>query len=201
MSSEVQEQVMRSIDSLPRKADDAPQDINLKWYVIHTYSGHEHRVRRSLDEYIARSGLGRYFDDIVVPTEKVIEMRRGQKRTTERNFYPGYVFIHMDMRPDTWHLVNSIPHVCNFIGGKEPTAITEKEARQILDRVEDGANRLKPKVLFAPGELIRITEGPFEDFNGTVEDVNYEKNKLTVSVSIFGRSTPMEIEFDQVEKS
>ncbi len=187
----------------PAVASSSNEDPNLKWYVLHTYSGHEQRVKRSLWEYIGRSELKDHFDNIVVPTEKVIEMRGGQKRTTERNFYPGYVFIRMVMTNETWHLVNSIPQVCKFIGGKgeEVPPISEREAKEILDRIEDSASKLKPKVLFAPGELVRVIEGAFEDFNGTVEDVNYEKNKLRISVSFLGRSTPMELDFSQVEKT
>ena len=174
---------------------------DMKWYVIHTYSGQEKRVQRSLREHIARYEMEQYFDDIVVPAEEVIEMRGGQKRTAERNFYPGYVFVHMHMSPETWHLVSGIPYVSNFIGGRNPTPISEAEAQAILDRIEDGVNKPKPKFYFAPGELVRVIEGPFEDFNGTVEDVNYEKSKLRVSVTIFGRSTPVELDFGQVDKS
>lgn len=172
-----------------------------RWYVLHTYSGHEKRVRRSLEEYIAREEYGDFFGEILVPTEEVVEMRGGQRRTTERNFYPGYVFINMDMTPETWHLVNSIPHVCGFIGGKEPTAISQNEANSIIEQVEAGVNNPRPKFYFAPGELVRVIDGPFEEFNGTVEDVNYEKSKLRVSVTIFGRSTPVELDFSQVTKS
>ncbi len=201
MNSDEMMQISEPDGSSVEPIDESAASAEKKWYVLHTYSGHEQRVKRTLDEYIARSRLGVHFGGIVVPTERVIEVRGGQKRTTERNFYPGYVFIEMEMTADTWHLVNSIPHICSFIGGNTPSPISEDEAKAILDRIEDGASRLKPKVLFAPGELIRVIEGPFEDFNGTVEDVNYEKNKLRVSVSIFGRSTPIELDFGQVAKS
>ena len=185
-----------------QRHDDSQTDSGEKrWYVLHTYSGHEKRVRRSLQEYISREEFDDHFGDILVPTEEVVEMRGGQRRTTERNFYPGYVFINMDMTPDTWHLVNSIPHVCSFIGGKEPTAISENEARSIIEQVEAGVNNPRPKFYFAPGELVRVIDGPFEEFNGTVEDVNYEKSKLRVSVTIFGLSTPVELDFSQVTKS
>ena len=172
-----------------------------KWYVLHTYSGHEKRVRQSLLDYIERNDFSDKFGQIVVATEEVVEMRGGQKRTTERNFYPGYLFINMEMTPESWHLVNSIPHISSFIGGKEPTPISENEARAVLDQVEAGVNNPKPKFSFAPGELVRVIDGPFDEFNGTVEDVNYEKSKLRVSVSIFGRSTPVELDFSQVTKS
>ena len=172
-----------------------------RWYVLHTYSGHEKRVRRSLQEYIAREEFGDYFGDILVPTEEVVEMRGGQRRTTERNFYPGYVFINMEMTDDTWHLVNSIPHVCSFIGGKEPSPISEAEARGIIDQVEAGINNPRPKFYFVPGELVRVIDGPFEEFNGTVEDVNYQSSKLRVTLNIFGRSTPVELDFSQVTKN
>ena len=178
-----------------------PKSDDMRWYVLHTYSGHEKRVRRSLQEYIARADFDEHFGEILVPTEEVVEMRNGQRRTTERNFYPGYVFINMDMTADTWHLVNSIPHVCSFIGGKEPTPISENEARSVIDQVEAGANNPRPKFFFRPGELVRVISGPFEDFNGRVEEVNYEKNKLSVSLAIFGRSTPVELDFSQVTKS
>ncbi len=174
---------------------------NKQWYVLHVYSGHEKRVERSLRDYIARANSEDLFGDILVPTEEVVEMRGGQRRTTERNFYPGYVFINMEMTPESWHLVNSIPHISSFIGGKEPTAISESEARSILEQVEAGVNNPRPKFYFAPGELVRVIDGPFEEFNGTVEDVNYEKSKLRVSVTIFGRSTPVELDFSQVTKS
>ncbi len=180
-------------------ADDA--NDSRKWYVLHTYSGHEKRVRQSLLDHIERNNFGDKFGKIVVATEEVVEMRGGQKRTTERNFYPGYLFIQMEMTPDSWHLVNSIPHVSSFIGGKDPTPISEHEARAVLDQVEAGVNNPKPKFSFAPGELVRVIDGPFDEFNGTVEDVNYEKSKLRVSVSIFGRSTPVELDFSQVTKS
>jgi len=154
-----------------------------------------------LEEYIRRRAREDMFGDIVVPTEEVVEMRGGQRRTTERNFYPGYVFIEMEMTPESWHLVNSIPQVSSFIGGREPTPISEQEAQTIKDQVQAGVDNPRPRYYFQPGELIRVTDGPFEDFNGTVEDVNYEKSKLRVSVAIFGRSTPVELDFSQVTKN
>lgn len=174
-----------------------------RWYVIHAYSGYENRVVLALQERIRLQGLEDRFGEIIVPTEEVVEMRAGQKRKSERKFFPGYVLVQMEMDDQTWHLVKSVPRVLGFIGGtaERPAPISDKEANNILQRVEEGENKPRPKVLFEPGEVVRVTDGPFADFNGVVEDVNYEKSRLRVSVSIFGRSTPVELEFDQVEKS
>ncbi len=172
------------------------------WYVIHAYSGFENQVMRSLQERIERSGLNDMFGEILVPTEAVVEMRDGKKRKSDRKFFPGYVLVKMEMNDDTWHLVKEVPKVLGFVGGTNdrPSPITEKEANTILQRVEEGVDKPKPKILFEPGEVIRINDGPFIDFNGVVEEVNYEKSRLRVSVLIFGRSTPVELEFGQVEK-
>ena len=172
------------------------------WYVVHAYSGFEQQVKRSLEERIRRKDLEEHFGEILVPTEEVVEMREGQKRKSERKFFPGYVLVQMEMNDETWHLVKDAPKVLGFIGGTgdKPTPITEKEAMAILQRVQDGADKPRPKVLFEPGEMVRIIDGPFNDFNGVVEEVDYEKNKMRVSVLIFGRSTPVELEFGQVEK-
>ncbi|HSR62516.1 MAG TPA: transcription termination/antitermination protein NusG [Gammaproteobacteria bacterium] len=174
----------------------------LQWYVVHAYSGFEDQVRRSLQERIERSGLQDKFGEILVPTEEVVEMRDGKKRKSDRKFFPGYVLVQMDMNDDTWHLVRDAPRVLGFIGGTSdrPAPISDKEADAILQRVEDGVDRPKPKVLFEPGEVVRVIDGPFTDFNGVVEEVNFEKSRLRVSVLIFGRSTPVELEFGQVEK-
>ena len=174
-----------------------------RWYVIHAYSGYENYVIRALQERIQLKGLENCFGEIIVPTEEVVEMRAGQKRKSERKFFPGYVLVQMEMNDETWHLVRDIPRVLGFIGGtaERPAPITDKEVNTILQRVEEGEKKPRPKVLFEPGEVVRVIDGPFADFNGTVEDVNYEKNRLRVSVSIFGRSTPVELEFGQVEKS
>lgn len=173
-----------------------------RWYVIHAYSGFEHQVARSLKERIARSDLKDKFGEVLVPTEEVVEMREGQKRRSERKFFPGYVLVQMELDDDTWHLVKDVPRVMGFIGGKpdRPAPISDREADQILNRMREGADKPRPKVLFEPGEMVRVKEGPFEDFNGVVEEVNYEKNRLRVAVLIFGRSTPVELEFGQVEK-
>lgn len=174
-----------------------------RWYVIHAYSGYENRVVQTLHERIRLNRLEDRFGEIIVPTEEVVEMRGGQKRKSERKFFPGYVLVQMTLDDETWHLVRDVPRVLGFIGGtaERPAPISDKEANVILQRVEEGENKPRPKVLFEPGEVVRVVDGPFADFNGVVEDVNYEKNRLRVSVSIFGRSTPVELEFGQVEKN
>ncbi|MCK5721626.1 MAG: transcription termination/antitermination protein NusG [Gammaproteobacteria bacterium] len=174
----------------------------LRWYVIHAYSGFEQQVIRSLEERIKLHGMEDKFGQILVPTEEVVEMRDGQKRKSSRKFFPGYVLIQMDMDDDSWHLVKDAPKVMGFIGGTSdrPAAITEKEADAILNRVLEGVEKPRPKVLFEPGEVVRINDGPFNDFNGVVEEVDYDKSRLRVEVSIFGRSTPVDLEFSQVEK-
>ena len=175
----------------------------LRWYVVHAYSGFEAQVKRSLEERIKLKGMEDKFGEILVPTEEVIEMRDGQKRKSDRKFFPGYVLVQMDMDDDTWHLVKDTPRVMGFIGGTsdKPAPISDKEAQSILERVQEGAERPRPKVLFEAGEVVRINDGPFNDFNGVVEEVDYEKNRLRVEVSIFGRSTPVDLDFSQVEKS
>jgi len=173
-----------------------------RWYVVHAYSGFEKQVQRSLNERIARAGMEDMFGEVLVPTEEVVEMKKGVKRKSERKFFPGYVLVEMEMNEDSWHLVKDVPKVMGFIGGKQdrPAAISQKEADAIINRVAEGIDKPRPKVLFEPGELIRVTDGPFNDFNGTVEEINYEKSRLRVAVSIFGRSTPVELDFQQVEK-
>ena len=154
-------------------------------------------------ERIARAGMEDMFGDILVPTEEVVEMKGGQKRRSDRKFFPGYVLVEMEMNDETWHLVKEVPKVMGFIGGTSdrPAPITEKEADTILSRVQEGADKPRPKILFEPGEMVRVVDGPFNDFNGTVEEVNYEKSRLRVAVLIFGRSTPVELDFHQVEKA
>jgi transcriptional antiterminator NusG len=175
----------------------------LRWYVVHAFSGFESHVKRSMEERIKLKGMEDKFGEILVPTEEVVEMRDGQKRKSERKFFPGYVLVQIDMDDDAWHLVKETPRVMGFIGGTsdKPAPITDKEADAILNRVQEGAEKPRPKVLFEPGEVVRINDGPFNDFNGVVEEVDYEKNRLRVEVSIFGRSTPVDLEFGQVEKS
>ena len=174
-----------------------------RWYVVHAYSGYENYVVQALQERIRLEGLQDRFAEIIVPTEEVVEMRAGQKRKSTRKFFPGYVLVNMEMDEQTWHLVRKTPKVLGFIGGtsEKPAPITEKEANLILRRVQEGVDKPKPKILFEPGEVVRVTSGPFADFNGVVEEVNYEKSRLRVAVLIFGRSTPVELEFGQVEKS
>lgn len=174
----------------------------LQWYVVHAYSGFENQVKRSLEERVRRGGLEEKFGQILVPTEEVVEMRDGQKRKSDRKFFPGYVLVQMEMDNDSWHLVKDCPKVMGFIGGtaEKPTPITQREAQNILDRIQEGVEKPKPKVLFEVGEVVRVTDGPFTDFNGVVEEVNYDKSRLRVAVSIFGRSTPVELEFGQVSK-
>lgn len=173
-----------------------------KWYVVQAFSGYEKTVQKAIQEHIKRFEMEQYFGDILVPTEDIVEMRNGQKRTSERKFFPGYVLVQMEMNDDTWHLVKSVPRVAGFIGGtaSRPAPISDREATAILQQVQDSSDNPKPKYTFAPGEIVRVIDGPFQDFNGTVEDVNFEKNKLKVAVSIFGRSTPVELSFSQVEK-
>jgi transcriptional antiterminator NusG len=177
--------------------------MTMRWYVVHAYSGFENQVRRALVDRIQRSGLQERFGQVLVPTEAVVEMREGQKRKSERKFFPGYVLVQMEMDEDTWHLVKECPKVMGFIGGTSdnPAPITDREADTILQRMQEGVDKPRPKVLFEPGEVVRVTEGPFNDFNGVVEEVNYEKSRLRVAVLIFGRSTPVDLEFSQVEKA
>ncbi len=174
----------------------------LSWYVVHAYSGYEDRVMDTLKERVVQYGMEDKFGEVLVPKEEVVEMREGKKRTTDRKFFPGYVLVQMEMNDDTWHMVKDMPRVLGFIGGTsdKPAPITEEEANSILQRVEEGVDKPTPKVMFEAGEVIRVVDGPFKDFNGVVEEVNYEKNRLRVSVLIFGRSTPVDLEFTQVEK-
>jgi len=174
-----------------------------RWYVVHAYSGFEKSVQRALIDRINRAGMQEMFGQILVPVEEVVEMKGGQKSISERKFFPGYVLVEMEMNDDTWHLVKSTPKVTGFVGGTatKPTPISEKEVEKILHQMQEGVEKPRPKVLFEIGEVVRVKEGPFTDFNGTVEDVNYEKSKLRVSVTIFGRATPVELDFAQVEKT
>ena len=173
-----------------------------RWYVVHAYSGYEKKVAVALQERIDLNDMQESFGDVLVPTEEVVEMRGGQKRTSERKFFPGYVLVQMELNDASWHLVKDTPRVMGFIGGKadKPAPITNKEAELILQRMDDSVEAPKPKTLFEPGEMVRVIDGPFNDFNGTVEEVNYDKSRLQVAVLIFGRSTPVELEFGQVEK-
>ncbi|CAK0745856.1 transcription termination factor NusG [Gammaproteobacteria bacterium] len=175
----------------------------MRWFVVHAYSGFEHQVKRSLEERVRRSDVQDSFGQILVPTEEVVEMRNGHQRKSERKFFPGYVLVQMELNDESWHLVKNVPKVMGFIGGNKdrPAPISDREAMAILERVRDGVDKPRPKVLFEPGEVVRVTDGPFNDFNGVVEEVDYEKSRLKVSVLIFGRSTPVDLEFSQVEKA
>ena len=173
-----------------------------RWYVVHAYSGMEKSVARALQDRVERAGMQEQFGKILVPTEEVVEMKNGQRAITERRFFPGYVFVEMDMTDLTWHLVKSTSKVTGFVGGHghSPAPISEKEVAKIMAQMQEGVEKPKPKVLFEVGEMVRVKDGPFTDFNGNVEEVNYDKSRVRVSVTIFGRATPVELEFAQVEK-
>ena len=177
--------------------------MSKRWYVVHAYSGFEKSVQRALIDRVNRSGMQDSFGQILVPVEEVVEMRGGQKTVTERKFFPGYVLVEMEMNDESWHLVKSTPKVTGFVGGtaNKPAPISEKEVEKIMQQMQEGVEKPRPKVLFEIGEVVRVKEGPFTDFHGSVEDANYEKNKLRVSVTIFGRATPVELDFAQVEKA
>jgi len=177
--------------------------MTMRWYVVHAYSGFEKSVMRALNERIDRAGMRDQFGEILVPVEEVVEMKGGQKSISERKFFPGYVLVQMEMNDASWHLVKSTPKVTGFVGGtaNKPAPVSEKEVQAIMQQMQEGVEKPKPKVLFEVGELVRVTDGPFTDFNGSVEEVNYEKSKLRVSVTIFGRATPVELDFSQVEKA
>lgn len=176
---------------------------DLRWYIVHAYSGMEKAVERNITERITRAGMQSKFGRILVPTEEVVEMKSGQRKTTERRLFPGYVFVEMVMDDDTWHLVKHTSKVTGFVGGAKnrPAPISEEEVQKIVSQMQEGTDKPRHKIEFMVGEMVRVKEGPFTDFNGTVEEVNYEKNRLRVSVMIFGRSTPVELEFAQVEKT
>ena len=191
------------IDTSATPTPAAPANPDLRWYVVHAYSGMEKAVERNIRESIARAGMDNKFGRILVPTEEVVEMKNGQRRTAERKFFPGYVFVEMVMDDDTWHLVKHTNKVTGFVGGAKnrPAPISEAEVQKIVSQMQDGVDKPRHKVEFMVGEFVRVKDGPFTDFNGTVEEVNYEKNKVRVSVTIFGRATPVELEFSQVEKT
>ncbi|MFM2483424.1 transcription termination/antitermination protein NusG [Celerinatantimonas sp. YJH-8] len=178
------------------------EELKKRWYVVQAFSGYESRVAKSLREHIKIHEKEDLFGEVLVPTEEVVEMRAGQKRKSERKFFPGYVLVQMHMNDESWHLVRNVPRVMGFIGGtpERPAPISDREAAKILDRLNESADKPRPKTLFEPGEVVRVIEGPFADFNGTIEEVDYEKSRVKVSVLIFGRATPVELEFGQVEK-
>ena len=177
--------------------------MSKRWYVVHAYSGFEKSVARAIEERIDRLEMRDKFGRILVPVEEVVEMKAGQKAISERKLFPGYVLVEMEMDDDSWHLVKNTPKVTGFVGGTatKPTPISEKEVEKIMQQMQEGVEKPRPKVLFEVGEVVRVKEGPFTDFHGAVEDVNYEKNRIRVSVTIFGRATPVELEFGQVEKA
>ena len=183
-----------------------PKDVaptgNKRWYVVHAYSGMEKAVERNLRERIDRSGMAEKFGRILVPTEEVVELKGGKKSVTERRFFPGYVLVEMEMADDTWHLVKHTSKVTGFVGGAKnrPSPISEAEVAKIVNQMQEGIEKPRPKVEWTVGELVRVKEGPFTDFNGAIEEVNYDKSKVRVSVTIFGRATPVELDFSQVEK-
>ena len=191
------------IDTSAAAEPAAPSNPDLRWYVVHAYSGMEKAVERNIRESIARAGMDNKFGRILVPTEEVVEMKNGQRRTAERKFFPGYVFVEMVMDDESWHLVKHTNKVTGFVGGAKnrPAPISEAEVQKIVSQMQDGVDKPRHKVEFMVGEFVRVKDGPFTDFNGTVEEVNYEKNKVRVSVTIFGRATPVELEFSQVEKT
>ncbi len=192
--------VVESTESVMRAA---PANPDLRWYVVHAYSGMEKAVERNILESVNRSGMQGKFGRILVPTEEVVEMKNGQRKTTERKFFPGYVLVEMVMDDESWHLVKHTNKVTGFVGGAKnrPAPISEADVQKIVNQMQEGTEKPRHKVEFMPGEYVRVKEGPFTDFNGTVEEVNYEKNKVRVSVTIFGRATPVELEFGQVEKT
>jgi len=197
----VEEDAVEEISVVEAAENAVNNNPKLRWYVVQAFSGYEARVQKTLVEHIEIQGLQAMFGEILVPTEEVVEMRAGQKRKSSRKFFPGYVLVQMEMDVDAWHLVKSVPRVLGFIGGtkERPAPITQKEADRILNRLVD-TDKPKPKTLFEPGEVVRVIDGPFADFNGVVEELDYEKNRIKVSVLIFGRSTPVDLEFGQVEK-
>lgn len=194
---------LTSKNEKPLLAEEKMAHRSMQWYVIQARSGYERKVLDALNERINQQGLTEKFGQIIVPTEEVIEIRQGRKRKTARKFYPGYVLVEMDMDEDSWYLVQKTPGVIKFIGGTsdKPVPLTAREVSKILQRMQEGVDKPRPKVLFEVGEVVRVVDGPFADFNGEVEEVNYEKNRMRVSVIIFGRSTPVELEFGQVKKA
>jgi len=175
--------------------------VALKWYIVHVYSGFESKVKAALEERVASSSQSEKFGEVLVPTEEIVELVKGKRKTSSRKFYPGYILVRMELDDETWHIVNNTAKVTGFLGGREkPTPISDEEAEQILNRMEAGKLKPKPKYFFEIGDEIRVIDGPFKNFNGTVDEVNPEKGKIRVLVSIFGRSTPVELEFVQVTK-
>ena len=195
-----------AVESLAPEAVTAPvasTNPDMRWYIVHAYSGMEKSVERNITERINRSGMQPKFGRILVPTEEVVEIKNGQKKTTERRLFPGYVFVEMVMDDESWHLIKHTNKVTGFVGGAKnrPAPISEEEVQKIVSQMQEGSEKPRHKVEFVVGEYVRVKDGPFTDFNGTVDEVNYDKNKVRVSVTIFGRATPVELEFSQVEKT
>ena len=194
---------MTAPDGSPALSDAAaPSAPPMDWYIVHTYSGFEERVKKTLEQRIDALGMQEFFGEVRIPTETVVEMRSGKRREVQRKFFPGYVLVEMEMTDESWHLVKNTPKVTGFLGGSamRPTPISEKEVQTIMQQMQAGVEKPRPKVLFEVGEAVRVKDGPFTDFTGMVEDVNYDKNKIRVAVTIFGRATPVELDFGQVEK-
>lgn len=202
MSEVNTETPVESIEGAESSTDQAVVDESKSWYVVSAYAGYEKKIAEAIRERIELSDQGSKFGEVLVPAEEVLELRAGQKRRSERKFFPGYILIHMEMDTDTWQLVKQTPRVKGFVGGtmRSPVPISDAEADLILDRVQQSNQTVAPKVVYSSGELVRVIDGPFNDFNGVVEEVNYEKSRLVVAVTIFGRSTPVELDFSQVEK-
>lgn len=190
-------------DIIPTTPVEQQASPDLRWYIVHAYSGMEKAVERNITERVVRNNMGSKFGRIFVPTEEVVEIKNGTRKTTERRLFPGYVFVEMVMNDETWHLIKHTSKVTGFVGGarNRPAPISEVEVQKIVSQMQEGTDKPRHKIEFMVGEFVRVKEGPFTDFNGSVEDVNYEKNRLRVSVMIFGRSTPVELEFSQVEKT
>lgn len=201
--TDVMETPMDGVDGAQAAPVAVPVNPDLRWYVVHAYSGMEKAVERNILERINRSGMQNKFGRILVPMEEVVEIKNGQRKTTERKFFPGYVLVEMVMDDDTWHLVKHTNKVTGFVGGGKtrPSPISEAEVQKIVSQMQEGTEKPRHKVEFVVGEYVRVKEGPFADFNGSVEEVNYEKSKVRVAVTIFGRATPVELEFSQVEKA
>ena len=202
MSEVNTETPVESIEGAESSTDQPVVDESKSWYVVSAYAGYEKKIAEAIRERIELSDQGNKFGEVLVPAEEVLELRAGQKRRSERKFFPGYILIHMEMDTDTWQLVKQTPRVKGFVGGtmRSPVPISDAEADLILDRVQQSNQTVAPKVVYSSGELVRVIDGPFNDFNGVVEEVNYEKSRLVVAVTIFGRSTPVELDFSQVEK-
>jgi transcriptional antiterminator NusG len=196
-------QLHTAVASAESAMQTTPVNPDLRWYVVHAYSGMEKTVERNIIESINRNGMQSKFGRILVPTEEVVEMKNGQRKTTERKFFPGYVLVEMVMDDDTWHLVKHTNKVTGFVGGAKnrPAPISEADVQKIMSQMQEGTEKPRHKVEFMVGEFVRVKDGPFTDFNGSIEEVNYEKNKVRVSVTIFGRATPVELEFSQIEKT